>query len=99
VEFGVEGGLQFPALPSSSANRALYRKVEKLARELNVNVSPVTNGESSVFNFVSVAAPALDGFGPGCGQDGRGDHYILKSTLAERATLLSLAAHRMLGAS
>jgi D-alanine-D-alanine ligase len=95
VDFHVEGGIQCPALPNSAGSRKLYRQVERVAKELNVTVSPVTNGEPSVFNFAGDSVPALDGFGPASGADVQGSHFILRYSIAERAALLSLAMCRL----
>lgn len=96
IEYEVTVGAGYPPLVESRTSRALYRQVERLAREIHVQVTAARYARASILNLMADGPPCLDGFGPIAGLEGE-EHYIVRHSLWDRATLVSLAAHRLSG--
>lgn len=81
-----------PAMPASSANRGLFRHVERVAQELGIVVSEeFRQGVSDANLIAEQAIPVLDGLGPIGAKDHSAEEYMRKDSLLQRATLLSHA--------
>jgi glutamate carboxypeptidase len=86
----VTGGLNRPPMERSPGIVALYRKAQRLAREIGVELEESTTGGGSDGNFTAaVGVPTLDGLGA----VGEGAHAANESTLvdriADRTTLIA----------
>jgi len=86
----LDGGLKRPAMQQSDADKTLYKQVEKMASKLNISLQKEHRWSSSDIAFVDPNTPRLDGLGP-IGMQHRGQNeYILRSSLLERAALLTM---------
>ena len=78
-------------MPATSRNRALFRRAQRLARELGLEIAeaPLVGGASDA-NLTSDLTATLDGLGAvGDGAHSRDEHVVV-SALPERAALLAL---------
>jgi D-alanine-D-alanine ligase len=95
LRFHLEGGITRPPMRDSEATRELFREIEQIAREINVNVAPTHAWHASEMGFVPEGVPALDGLGPLAGGEPPADEYILRHSLLDRAELLALTIRRV----
>jgi D-alanine-D-alanine ligase len=90
LRFNLEGGIVQPPMPESEANRELFRDIEQIGKEINVNVTPTHAWRASEMGFVPADVPTLDGFGPLAGSEPSSEPHILRHSLLDRAELLAL---------
>jgi glutamate carboxypeptidase len=85
----VSGELNRPPMPFDETMKATFEKAQTIAARAGLEIKASGTGGASDANFVApLGIPVLDGLGP----VGDGSHsereYILKDSLAERASLL-----------
>lgn len=80
-----------PPMPATARNRALFRRAERLARDLGLRVgeAPLVGGASDA-NLTSGLTATLDGLGAVGDGAHASDEHIVVSALPERAALLAL---------
>jgi glutamate carboxypeptidase len=87
----VRSALGRPPMPATARNRALFRRAQRLAHELGLEIAeaPLAGGASDA-NLTSELTATLDGLGAvGDGAHSRDEHVVV-SALPERAALLAL---------
>lgn len=79
-----------PPMERNKDSQALFLKVKKIAKKLNINLKQGDSGGGSDASFAShVGAPTIDGLGPdGDGAHNKNEHIII-SSLVERTVLLT----------
>jgi D-alanine-D-alanine ligase len=71
-------------------NRQFFKKIENLARLLEVKVEPIHRNVSSDICYSPENVPVLGGLGPIGNGSGSPDEYILRDSLIDRSALLAL---------
>jgi hypothetical protein len=77
-------------MPHSETNGDLFREIEQIGREINVNVTATHAWHASEMGFVPEGVPVLDGLGPLAGGEPPADEHILRHSLLDRAEFLAL---------
>ena len=98
---GIDRGLQVrvsagePRLPvaETELNLKFFKKVQKLARLLEVRVEPIHRDISADICHVPEVVPVLGGFGPIGGNPHSPNEYIVRDNLIDRAALLALVIY------
>ena len=87
----VRGDSRRPPMPATDRNRALFRRAQRLARGLGLEVeeAPLVGGASDA-NLISGLTATLDGLGSVGDGAHAADEHVLLSALPERAALLAL---------
>jgi glutamate carboxypeptidase len=87
----VRGDSGRPPMPATERNRALFRRAERLARQLELDVeeAPLVGGASDA-NLTSGLTATLDGLGAVGDAAHSHDEHVVVSALPERAALLAL---------
>ena len=80
-----------PPMPATDRNRALFRRAERLGRELGLEIdeAPLVGGASDA-NLTSGLTATLDGLGAVGDGAHAADEHVVVSALPERAALLAL---------
>jgi len=86
----VTGGLNRPPMERSPGIVALYRRAQRLAREIGVELEESTTGGGSDGNFTAgLGVPTLDGIG-GVGEGAHAaNESILVDRIADRTALIA----------
>ena len=91
VTVSVEGGFSHPPMVATARNRALFRRAERLAARLDLDVEEAgLVGGASDANFTSELTATLDGLGALGDGAHAADEHVVVSALPERAALLAL---------
>ena len=91
VTVSVEGGFSHPPMVATARNRALFRRAERLAARLGMDVEEAgLVGGASDANFTSELTATLDGLGALGDGAHAADEHVVVSALPERAALLAL---------
>lgn len=90
IELSVEGALNRPPMERNKDNLRLFKLAQAIGSEMGIQIAESGTGGASDGNFTSaLGIPTLDGLGA-VGDDGHAvTEYILVSSLAERAALLT----------
>ena len=91
LEVRLEGGYGRPPMHKDDAVLDLYGRLKALADELDVRLREEHRWSAADIGFVADGIPRLDGLGPVGDRPTRGEEYILKHSILERAALLALA--------
>ena len=79
-----------PPMPANNANDHLYRRIERIARRLEISISPEFRSGVSDANFIAQAGTSvIDGLGPIGGGDHSPREYMRKKSLPQRTLLLA----------
>lgn len=89
----IEGNVRRPPMLRSQGIEKLWKRVKKIANQLDIRLVEEHRWSSADICFVDNNKPMIDGVGP-IGTDRIGkDEYILRHSLIERATLLTMLLH------
>ena len=86
----VIGGIDRPPMEKTEANQKLWKKAEKVGRELGLDLKGVESGGASDGNFTSEFAATLDGLGPVGGGAHALHEFIRLDKVSERTALLAM---------
>lgn len=90
IELEVTGGINRPPLEKKEANEKLWRVVQDLGQELDLELEEGVSGGASDGNFTNLHSPTIDGLGAvGEGAHAYHEKIFLEETL-KRTALLSL---------
>ena len=86
----IEGNVRRPPMLRSEAVEKMWKRVKDMANRLDIRLVEEHRWSSADICFVDASKPMIDGIGP-IGTDITGkDEYILRHSLLERATLLTM---------
>lgn len=89
----VRVGMRRPPVIATKASLEFFKKVQSLAKGLEVRVNQVHREASSDICHVPATVPVLGGFGP-IGGNRRSPHeFIVRDSLIDRSALLALVIH------
>lgn len=83
------GGVEFPPMPRTATNLALFELVRQAGAELGLTLEHTATGGGSDGNYASQYAPTLDGMGVRGGGAHSADEFIYVDSLVERAQVLA----------
>ncbi len=86
-----EAGYERPPMHKDEAVLELYGRLKTLADSLDIRLREEHRWSAADIGFVPDGVPRLDGLGPVGDRPIRGEEFILKHSLLERAALLALA--------
>lgn len=89
---GIEvlGGIDRPPMEKTESNQALWRKAEKIGKEMGIELLGVESGGASDGNFTSEFAATLDGLGAVGGGAHALHEFIRTDKVSERTALLAM---------
>ncbi len=79
-----------PPMEETEKIRSLYKAIEKIGNDIGVPVKPQCRQGVSDANFIAMEGiPVIDGLGPIGGKDHSDKEFMIKKTLAKRASLVA----------
>jgi D-alanine-D-alanine ligase len=85
-----EGGIKRPPFPQNEATGESYKKLQRLAKQIDVRISSEHRWSSGDICHIQNNLPKLDGLGPVGEGIANENERILRHSLTERALLLAL---------
>ena len=86
----VTGGIDRPPMEKTEANQELWKKAEKVGKELGLDLKGVESGGASDGNFTSEFVATLGGLGPVGGGAHALHEFIRLDKVSERTALLAM---------
>ena len=90
AEIEVLGGIDRPPMEKTEVNQALWKKAERIAKSMGIELEGVESGGASDGNFTSEFAATLDGLGAVGGGAHALHEFIRTDKVSERTALLAM---------
>lgn len=85
-----EGHISRPPMEKNEGTKALLKRIQDVAKEINLSITDVATGGSGDGSFTSaLGVPTIDGLGPVGGLAHSKDEYLEINSLPERTLLLA----------
>ncbi|MFC2138919.1 M20/M25/M40 family metallo-hydrolase, partial [Bacteroidota bacterium] len=94
-QYQFEGGLRRPAMEYTDKVNLLWEKISSIARQLDIRLQKEHRWSSADIAFADQDKHIIDGLGPIGIKEFNKSEYILKHSLIERASLLSMIINEL----